>query len=505
MPRSQGVYSLPAGNPVATGTTIEADWANSTMQDVATALTNSIARDGSTAVTSNLQMSGFRHTGVGDASARTHYGVVSQIQDGAYSLAGSVAGTDTVTGSLSPSISAYANGMCVRLFPANTNTGAVTLALNGLTARAVVKFNSVALVAGDLIAGVPADVVYDLANTQWVLLNPQAGIAPPNSISNAMLRQSAGLSIIGRSANTTGDVADITAASDGQVLRRSGTSIGFGQVDLASANAVTGTLPDASLSTNVPLKNAGNIFTGSTQTISSTAPRIHLHESDAGVDEKYWRILAQDDRFRIDLLDDAQSVGETAINILRDGFTVSSVAVSSDLISFNGAADFNGSVSMGGNLTVTGTFSILGSGETLATFVDDGAVTLYHNNVTALRSATLANGGAEVNNTLTGGGFERVLTATDRGLATRSTSATLTAGQVHARSAGTTINTGLTAGSWVGIQNTSASDITLTQGAGLTLRMTGTTATGNRTLVAHGRAMVWANTSTEYYISGDIS
>jgi hypothetical protein len=62
-----------------------------------------------------------------------------------------------------------------------------------------------------------------------------------NGITNAMLRQSAGLSVIGRSANTTGDVADITAASDDEVLRRSGTSIGFGSVATGGIadNAVT--------------------------------------------------------------------------------------------------------------------------------------------------------------------------------------------------------------------------------------------------------------------------
>lgn len=68
-----------------------------------------------------------------------------------------------------------------------------------------------------------------------------------NAVSNAKFRQSAGLSLIGRSANSTGDVADITAASDGEVMRRSGTAIGFGQVNLASANAVTGNLPVARL------------------------------------------------------------------------------------------------------------------------------------------------------------------------------------------------------------------------------------------------------------------
>lgn len=66
-----------------------------------------------------------------------------------------------------------------------------------------------------------------------------------NKVLDTMLRQSAGLSIIGRSANTTGNVADITAASDFQVMRRSGTSIAFGSVNLASSNAVTGILPNA--------------------------------------------------------------------------------------------------------------------------------------------------------------------------------------------------------------------------------------------------------------------
>jgi hypothetical protein len=47
MPRNaSGNYTLPAGNPVTTGTTIEASWANSTLSDVATALTNSLSRNG---------------------------------------------------------------------------------------------------------------------------------------------------------------------------------------------------------------------------------------------------------------------------------------------------------------------------------------------------------------------------------------------------------------------------------------------------------------------------
>ena len=47
MPRNaSGTYSLPSGNPVVAGTTIEASWANTTLQDVATELTNSLSRTG---------------------------------------------------------------------------------------------------------------------------------------------------------------------------------------------------------------------------------------------------------------------------------------------------------------------------------------------------------------------------------------------------------------------------------------------------------------------------
>jgi hypothetical protein len=47
MPRnSAGTYTLPTGNPVVAGTTIEASWANTTLSDVANELTNSLSRTG---------------------------------------------------------------------------------------------------------------------------------------------------------------------------------------------------------------------------------------------------------------------------------------------------------------------------------------------------------------------------------------------------------------------------------------------------------------------------
>lgn len=52
MPRNaSGTYTLPAGNPVVSGNIIEASWANSTMSDMATELTNSLSRSGAGGMT----------------------------------------------------------------------------------------------------------------------------------------------------------------------------------------------------------------------------------------------------------------------------------------------------------------------------------------------------------------------------------------------------------------------------------------------------------------------
>ena len=51
-----GTYSLPAGNPVVTGTTITTTWANTTLSDIASSLTGSVAADGQTPMTGSLNM-----------------------------------------------------------------------------------------------------------------------------------------------------------------------------------------------------------------------------------------------------------------------------------------------------------------------------------------------------------------------------------------------------------------------------------------------------------------
>ena len=83
-----------------------------------------------------------------------------------------------------------------------------------------------------------------------------------NGITDTLLRDSAALSVIGRSANSTGDPADIAAGSDHQVLRRSGTSLAFGAVALNQGAAVTGTLPVGNGGTGGTTFTANNVLLG---------------------------------------------------------------------------------------------------------------------------------------------------------------------------------------------------------------------------------------------------
>jgi hypothetical protein len=91
-----------------------------------------------------------------------------------------------------------------------------------------------------------------------------------NSVSNGKFRQSSALSVVGRTSNSTGNVADISAAADHQVLRRSGTTLGFGSIDLSQSAAVTNSLPVTNGGTGQSSFVAGRILFGGS-TIGSDA------------------------------------------------------------------------------------------------------------------------------------------------------------------------------------------------------------------------------------------
>jgi len=69
-----GTYNPPGSSfPAVTGTTIDSTKYNNVVNDMAAAVTASIANDGQTPILANLPMSGFKHIGAGQASASGQY------------------------------------------------------------------------------------------------------------------------------------------------------------------------------------------------------------------------------------------------------------------------------------------------------------------------------------------------------------------------------------------------------------------------------------------------
>lgn len=116
---------------------------------------------------------GWAPSAVNDTIRQIMADIAVEAQKNAVKVLASVAGTDTITGSMSPALTAYSAGMIAVFNPANTNTGAVTLNINSLGALDVFRYGGDALLAGDLVAGVPAHVSLDGGADDFYLLNPQ--------------------------------------------------------------------------------------------------------------------------------------------------------------------------------------------------------------------------------------------------------------------------------------------------------------------------------------------
>lgn len=156
-----------AGQPVVTGTTISSTAFNALTADIGTGLSTAITKDGQTTPTANIPMGAFRITGLGVATARTDAAQYAQVQNSAPILLGTVAGTNTITAVLTPTLTAYTSGQTFTLNPANANTGAATLNIDGLGAKNIFS-GGVACIGGELRAAVPVSVEYD--GTQFNIL-----------------------------------------------------------------------------------------------------------------------------------------------------------------------------------------------------------------------------------------------------------------------------------------------------------------------------------------------
>ena len=160
-----------AGQPVVDGTVISSSVFNALTADLGTGLTTAITKDGQTTPTANIPLGTFKITGLGAGTAATDAVRMSQLQAGGTTFL-TAAGTDTITATASPALTAYATGNLFTFVVAVTNTGAVTLNIDGLGAKAVTRDGTTALAANDLVATEVVIVGYD--GTRFQVLNPNA-------------------------------------------------------------------------------------------------------------------------------------------------------------------------------------------------------------------------------------------------------------------------------------------------------------------------------------------
>lgn len=186
-------------------------------------LENCVIRDGQNAASANLPMATFRHTAVGAAALRDQYGRVAEIQDTGYVWGGVAGGTaNALTIALTPAITALTAGQTVRFVTGGAaNSGAATLAVNGLTATAIVKDGNVALAANDL----PANSLIEVAHngTNYRLNRP--GVLLSGAALTDVVHTTGNESIAGVKTLTT--VVPIVLSSVNPVFQGRNTTLGL--------------------------------------------------------------------------------------------------------------------------------------------------------------------------------------------------------------------------------------------------------------------------------------
>lgn len=225
-----------AGQPVVSGTVISSTAFNALTADLATGLSTCLTKDGQTTPTANIPMGSNKITGLAVGTDATDAPTLSQVQSTTVKLIASVSGADTITGSLTPSLAAYAAGQMFYFVAAGDNTGAVTLNINSLGAKNVTKNGTTALSAGDIKSGQTVAVIYD--GTRFQVINSATSLTGFTGASNTGFGVAAGDSI------TTGTVNAFVGVNAGTAVTTglSNAYVGYdaGAAYNASFNAYVG-------------------------------------------------------------------------------------------------------------------------------------------------------------------------------------------------------------------------------------------------------------------------
>jgi hypothetical protein len=219
-----------SGQPVVTGTVISSTVFNALTADLATGLSTTITKNGQTSITANIPWSGYKITNLGAGTAATDAAQLQQVQESTAKLI-TVTGTDSIIGSLSPALTAYAAGQMFYFVAAGTNTTAVTINIDGLGVTNLTHNGNVALAAGDILSGEVVVIVYDGTRFQMV--------SPANSFGSIILGSPLAVNYGGTGQTTYTDGQLLIGNTTGNTLTKATLTAGANITITNGAGSIT--------------------------------------------------------------------------------------------------------------------------------------------------------------------------------------------------------------------------------------------------------------------------
>jgi microcystin-dependent protein len=230
---------VPAGNITNAKVSDSAAIADTKLATISTA--GKVANSATTATSSNTINAIVARDGSGNFSAT---GVTATTFTG--TLAGNATGNAATATALATgrtiSLTGDVTGTTGSFNGSANVSAATTIANNAVTTAKIADSNVTTAKIADSNVTTAKITDSNVTTAKIADSNVTTAKIAADAVDNTKLRNSAGLSVIGRSANSTGDPADIAATDDGHVLRRSGTTLAFGQI-------ATGGITDAAVTT----------------------------------------------------------------------------------------------------------------------------------------------------------------------------------------------------------------------------------------------------------------